>query len=176
MKTGTSSLPVLWESKQNRTNGRGGHSRLLISRNCSMLPAVMRTRRENPSISCASSKATAAGSYGHAVSALENAHGDREIVVNGVFGGKRIERAADGEQRSMRTGECSQPCFLHLQERFILPVDIFLRSELGLILLQQAVNAAGRADMGIVEALDQDAKRVGGQHAGSVGEGHDVAA
>ncbi len=116
------------------------------------------------------------GFVGHAVATLEDAHGDGEVVVNCICGGKWIQRAADGVQRSMRAGECAEFGLLHLQEGFVLPVEILLRSEVGLILLQQAVNSAGGADVRVAEALNQRAHGVGGQHAGGVGKGYDVPA
>src|SRR5271168_2997640 len=72
--------------------------------------------------------------------------------------------------------ECPELRFLYLEERLVFPVKILLRSEVGLILLQQAINPAGRACTSIIEALNQYAERICSQHAGSIGEGHDVSA
>src|SRR5207244_7453444 len=111
---------------------------------------------------------------GHPVAMLENANGDREVVVNCVGGRKRIELATNSIQGAVCARECAKIGLLYLEEGFVLPIEILLRSDAGLIRLQQAVDSAGCADTRVAETLNKLADGVLSQHTGGIGKSYDI--
>lgn len=75
----------------------------------------------------------------------------------------------------MRSGQCSELCFLNFQELFVLPIQIFLWPKAGDFVCSGLCRRRWQRLLGIGEIRDQVPKCVALKHAGDIGKDHDLA-